>query len=488
MKFWKIIERFLRSTTLAFVVFGINDAAFHVHGKALTAGLVNLFLVMLAAFHWGFLETMITALAAAASLDYFYMTPIFSLYERDPQDWISSGIFLAIALTAGKIAERIKAAAHQLRNEQQRMKRLYQASRDIVGLARLSNVGEYLTQLILDTFQLKAVSLWDMRESRLCRSGQSTLTNNELRDISSGKIIEDSVEKGTFGRTLQIGSTSIGAIHLESQQDAHILDTHTIDAIASLASLALERAYSLNTESSAEAAKKSEQLRSSILDGLAHAFKTPLATIQSASSGLLEINRLSHAEQELVSLIDEEVSRLARLTNQILQTAGLDQKQIQICPELIHVYEFLNMCQREANALTGGDRLQIINETGGDLLWADPSLLQMALTQFLDNASKYATPASPIVFRATCHNGEAIFSITNEGSSISDEDKTRIFDRFYRCPDSKHKASGTGIGLSIARQIAHAHQGRTWVISDDQTRKTSFFLALPQPSEAKRNG
>jgi two-component system, OmpR family, sensor histidine kinase KdpD len=102
----------------------------------------------------------------------------------------------------------------------------------------------------------------------------------------------------------------------------------------------------------------------------------------------------------------------------------------------------------------------------------------MALLQMLDNASKYSSPASPITLRVISTDTEVVFSVQNEGSFIPPEERLRIFQRFYRSPGSQHKASGTGIGLSVAKRIAEAHRGRVWVESDPGAG-TTFFVALP---------
>ena len=77
----------------------------------------------------------------------------------------------------------------------------------------------------------------------------------------------------------------MGALYIADSSSGTQLDARSVDAIASLAAISLERAHSFIAESNAEAAKRSEQLRSTVLDGLAHAFKTPLATIQAQVRG-----------------------------------------------------------------------------------------------------------------------------------------------------------------------------------------------------------
>jgi two-component system sensor histidine kinase KdpD len=135
-------------------------------------------------------------------------------------------------------------------------------------------------------------------------------------------------------------------------------------------------------------------------------------------------------------------------------------------------------CREEAAPALTDHHLRIIDETSGSDVWADAHLLRMALLQMFDNASKYASPLSPITLRVTLTDTELVFSIQNEGSFIAPEERLRILERIYRSPGSQAKASGTGIGLSVTRQVAEAHRGRVWLESDSEM-STTFFFALP---------
>jgi len=474
-----VTKRLLRSIAIVPVVPLLTGAIYLSHGKALTAGLIELVLVMLIAFRWGFPEAAVASVLAVACLDYFYMPPIFSLYERDPQDWLSSGIFVVIALTAGHFADRIKQKATQTESERTRLEKLYLTSRDILMLDRRDQVGAQLTRLIADTFHVDAVALWDAREMRMDKAGEGVIPDDEVRATYFHELSENDLVSCTFKRVLRLGTRPVGAIYIASFSPGACLDSRSVDAIASLSAMALERAHSFAAESNAEAAKRSEQLRSTVLDGLAHAFKTPLATIQSASSGLLEISRLEYPARELVSLIDQQAARLAKLTSQVLRTADLDQRQLEVDCEGIGLDRLFHFCQAEVADTLTDHPLHIIDETSDKYVWADNRLLEMALLQLLDNASKYASPGSPITLRVTSTDTEVVFNVQNEGSFVPPEERLRIFQRFYRSPGSQHKAPGTGIGLSVAKRIAEAHTGRVWVESDSET-STTFFFALPR--------
>src|SRR5580698_2591922 len=121
MKYTYVTRRLLQTIAIVPAVPLFTGIIYLGRGKGLTAALIELVLVMLIAFRWGFLEAVVASVVAVACLDYFYMPPIFSLYERDPQDWISSGIFVAIALSAGHFADHIKGKAIRTEGEQTRL-------------------------------------------------------------------------------------------------------------------------------------------------------------------------------------------------------------------------------------------------------------------------------------------------------------------------------------------------------------------------------
>jgi two-component system sensor histidine kinase KdpD len=479
LKYMHGTRRLLRSAATVPILALVAVIAYQCHIKPLTAGLIDLVLVMLVAFRWGFTEAAFASIAAVVCLDFFYMPPIFSLYERDPQDWISSAIFAMVALLVSHYADRLRRQAIDTRNERIRLERLYLTSRDIIMMDRRQEVGAQLTSLIEDIFKVDAVALWDARELKMDKAGREIIPDEEVRSIYFHEISENDAASCKFKRVLRLGVRPVGALYIAASVHGSYLDSRSVDAIASLSALALERAHSFIAESNAAAAKRSEQLRSTVLDGLAHAFKTPLATILTASSGLLEIPQLEPSERELASLIEEEAERLTNLTNKVLQTAELNEGRLEVDDEKIDLDQLLQQCEEWFVHTLVDHPLHLAEEASVDHVWADSHLLQMALFQLLDNASKYARPASPITLRIESTDVEIVFSVHNEGSYIAPQERLRIFERFYRSPEAQYKASGTGIGLSVTKRIADAHRGRVWVESGPAT-DTTFFLTLPR--------
>jgi two-component system, OmpR family, sensor histidine kinase KdpD len=142
-------------------------------------------------------------------------------------------------------------------------------------LDRRDEVGAQLTRLIADTFHVDAVALWDAREMRMDKAGKGAIPDDEVRATYFRELSENDPGSRTFKRVLRLGTRPVGAIYIASPSPGTCLDSRSVDAIASLSAMALERAHSFAAESNAEAAKRSEQLRSTVLDGLAYALKRP---------------------------------------------------------------------------------------------------------------------------------------------------------------------------------------------------------------------
>jgi two-component system sensor histidine kinase KdpD len=108
------------------------------------------------------------------------------------------------------------------------------------------------------------------------------------------------------------------------------------------------------------------------------------------------------------------------------------------------------------------------------VLCCDRQLMVMLLTQYIDNACKYSIFGTTVTIRVVHANAEAIFSVHSYGTVIPMADRERIFDRYYRSSTYSNRASGTGIGLSVAKRVALIHGGYVWVTSDEM-EGTTFF-------------
>jgi two-component system sensor histidine kinase KdpD len=448
---------------------------FRLHMNLSTSGSLYFLVVVLVSVNWGFWEATVTSLIAVNCLNYFFVPPVLSFRVGAAEYWVALCTFEIAALIVSRLSARAQEQARAETLHRAQVEKLYELSRRILLLDRRQTIAPQIVSLIQEIFRTESVALFDANLAHLDATGPQA---KDLEELARSAYFRDSAPEDaapTAVRVLRLGSRPAGALALRGPN----LERLTASAIASLAAIALERARSFEKESRAEAARQAEQLRTAVLDGLAHAFKTPLTVILTASSGILEAGRLSRDDAELAALIDEQAGHLNRLTTELLQMARIDAAEVRLRRECVSVLPLLEDVVERHREQLQGRRVEISEGAAQLEVQGDREMLATAVEQFIENASRYSTPGSPISVAAEESLGEIVISVHNEGPPIRPADRERIFERFYRAEESRHRAPGTGLGLSIVKKTAEAHGGRTWVVSDERTG-TTFFLALPR--------
>ncbi|WP_158794272.1 ATP-binding protein [Granulicella sp. L60] len=472
----KIRDAIVRTAISIAAVLLVTWISFIFHFNLSAATSLHLFLVTVIAFHWGFLEASIASLVSVACIDYFFTQPLFVFYITDSHDWIALATFESVALLVSRLSDQVVRHARESEVHRSQLQKLYELSQNILLLDPQEPLDQQLANLIQSTLQVRGVVLWNAYNQQLSTAGICDVAESELRSTDLQEDSMDNLEATISRRILHSGTRPIGSLLICGR---HMLDATSISATASLTVGAIERERSFSAMSTAEAGRQTEQLRSAVLDGLAHAFKTPLTTIRSSSSGLLEMNTLSGTEKTLVELIDQYAEQLNDLTTRLLRTARVDSADLKLKRERVDLIQLIEK-SIGASSQELSDRPVYIQPTARrSIVMADEQLLKMALFQLLDNAAKYGGLGSSIMIDVQEEPSEVIISVRNDGSFIPIEEREKIFQRFYRSPGSDRKASGTGIGLSVVKRVTEAHHGRAWTDSNQQSG-TTFFLTLPR--------
>jgi len=242
--------------------------------------------------------------------------------------------------------------------------------------------------------------------------------------------------------------------------------------LGGMVSLHLGRSLALDERARNEAEKRSEALRSTVLNALAHDFRTPLTSIKVAASMLRSGSRAGEAvpaeiAQELIEVIDEEADRLDRLLQESLALARIDGKRRNPGEEECNIGEIAERV-REKLARYAGRREFVVNvPLRLPRVKGDAFLYEQMLTQVTDNAWKYSEPGSRIEIAASYGEGKSAvagdtltLTVRNEGSQIPEAERELIFEKFYRGNNGRSKSEGTGLGLAIAKSIVETYGGR----------------------------
>jgi two-component system sensor histidine kinase KdpD len=439
-----------------------------------TISCAYLLLIFSAALLFGFWQASVVSVLAAACLDYFFTQPLFQFQITDPQDWVSLATFELSALLISRLSTKEHQSSSEAFLHRTSMEQLYELSRNSLLLDLRQPPGVQLVILIQRIFKLDAVALYDANLLREDASGEwGEAESNIAKDCYfAGTSLDDS-STHTSARPLRGSSGLVGGLALRG-----IISPLATDALAQLAALAVDRYQSFEKEELAETARKSEQLRAAVMDAMAHEFKTPLSTVHTATSGLLEFGGLNPAQAEYVSLIEQQTARMIALCNKLLMTAKLEAGRLPLASAQVNVRALIEELLAARTKDGENTLIQFSIEDPAAMVYADRGLLAMILAQYIDNAQKYSTPHTPIEIVVRKSYSEALFSVHNLGPSIPLEDREKIFDRFYRSQSHVDSVPGTGIGLSVVKKAANAHKGHVWVVSDEK-EGTTFFLSIP---------
>jgi two-component system sensor histidine kinase KdpD len=389
-------------------------------------------------------------------------------------------VFVLVALLVSQLSARVNRNGKEAESWGGQMHDLYEFTRRTLEMNLHLEPGPQLAELVHEIFALEAVAVFDADLHEVYPAGNWSTDPRELaQNVYYFETNDDDAENGMGRRVVRLGTVPVGSLVMRG--DTSPL---TNNAIASLIAITFDRYRAFANESRIETERRTEQLRATVLDSLAHAYKTPLTAIRAASTGLSEMGRLSAAQAELVALIDEQAGLLGNLTTRLLTTARLDAGEVAVHVTPVDVVSLIEEVVASLSDRLASMKVVIKVPDDGLVLNCDRQLIVMLLTQYIDNACKYSIFGTAITIRAARSNAEIIFSVHSFGPVIPIADRERIFNRYYRSSNHSNRASGTGIGLSVAKRVAVIHGGYVWVTSEE-LEGTTFFATIPA-TEQKR--
>ncbi len=209
----------------------------------------------------------------------------------------------------------------------------------------------------------------------------------------------------------------------------------------------------------AQVEAETERIRSSLLSAVSHDLKTPLATIVTAGTTLLDRGEsLDRSEsRELLAAMVLEAERLNHLIQNLLSVTRFESPTIELHRSPEAVEEIIASAVARINAGLDPNRIHVALTL--DLPWVmvAPALIEQVLINLLENAVRYSGPGSPIDITAIGEDGVVKVQVADRGPGISDVDIDKIFEKFYRGKQVNRRDGGFGLGLTICRAIIRAH-------------------------------
>ncbi|MDD5130339.1 MAG: ATP-binding protein [Candidatus Omnitrophica bacterium] len=231
--------------------------------------------------------------------------------------------------------------------------------------------------------------------------------------------------------------------------------------------------------------KEIDRLKSSFVANVTHELRTPLVSVDKAITFLLSnaAGPLSDNQQQFLSIASRNCKRLSLLINDLLDLSKLEAGKMSINLTAAEIDKVIGESVEGLNAWANAKSVTIVNKAAAGLpqVKIDPDKIIQVLNNLIGNAIKFTPQNGTITVGTKLFNDrEIMVTVEDTGIGISQDELLKVFDKFYQTGERvATDVSGTGIGLSIAREIVQLHGGKIWVESQNgQGAKFSFTIPL----------
>lgn len=228
------------------------------------------------------------------------------------------------------------------------------------------------------------------------------------------------------------------------------------------------------------------QSKDEFLSLAAHEIRTPITVIKAQAQLVERFQAQGTLKQETLDrslrLFVFESDRLSRLCNDLLDVARIDNQTFEIAPSVFDLSKLVRDVVRKMNDANGGEpnRITLAAEDAAMIVTADAERTERVLYSLLSNAVRYSPPAGLVTTALSHRDGEAVFSVRDNGIGISSDKIAKIFERYYQAHQSGLKRySGLGIGLYVSQEIVKRMGGKMTVASEGQGLGAEFSFTIP---------
>jgi K+-sensing histidine kinase KdpD len=451
--------------------------------------MLYLLAVLAAAVAFGRGPAVFASVSAFLIFDWFFTQPLHQFTVSDPEEWLSLLFFLLTATVTGQLAAGQRQRAREAQQRQREAVVLY----DIVRLLSESDSEQALRGV---AERIRAEVHADGVAIELWQSG------GEIQRVNAGAPIATSAGRvlHTAGRVLHSGRSAEGTGHAAPgrwvrvvhprrpeamHDDVHLVpvrvndrrvgaillsnptggfdasDDRLVSAAASQIGLAIDRARLREEATEAEILRRTDQLRTALLNAVSHDLRTPLATIM-ASAGSLRQQDVAWTEEERQSFaqaIEEEAGHLNHLVGNLLDLSRIEAGSLRPQKSWQDLEVLIGDVVDRLRPVTRAHRLQV--ELPPDLppLFLDPVEVGEVVYNLVENAVKYSPAGGEISISVRREPRVVSVSVSDRGPGIPDSALPYLFDPFYRVIDGRPRPQGLGLGLAIVKGLIEAHDG-----------------------------
>jgi two-component system sensor histidine kinase KdpD len=459
------------------------------------ASATYLLAVLAAAMYLGTAAAVAAAIGAFLLYNFLFVHPNFTFVVEDPGELLNLLLLLVLGIAVGQLASRQRSRATEAIEGEREARALFRISRALatredtasalgaiaetlrsdvgvdrvtVGLASPSGAE----RVVADTGGSEPPARMTQDHAVLHRA-PGDAPARWARVHPPGARPAEGERWAAYRVAIEVAGTERGSLWAVRQRAADPLtraDNRILAAAADQVGQALEQDRLAEEARAAEVARRSDALKTALLDSVSHDLRTPLATIRAAAGTILEgadavpeADRLASAEA-----IDREAEHLNRLVTNLLDLSRVESGALRAELEAVDVADVLKPMLLRFRARLGERLLDLDLPDDLPPARADAVFLDQVVSNLLENEVKFVTAGGRIRVRTAAQNGFVRLSVDDSGPGVPVDALHRLFDKFYRTDTAGGSARpGTGIGLAVVRGLAEAMGGSVQARASD---------------------
>ncbi len=450
-----------------------------------TIALLYLLVVFSGALLWGAGPAVVGSLLAVLALDYLFVPPFFSLTVDAPSDALALVVFLAVTIATSRLVARARTQAREADARARESQALLAVSNAMTEASSAEAALRAFAELTVRLFKVRSCTillpdaLGTLRVQVSIPEHGGGLTREE--DGLAAYVWHHSAlipHGATLYVPIRMGIQRLGVFRIGPRIDGQPLpagERGLLQTFVDATAVAIDRRRLQEAATAAEVLRKSDDLKTALLNAVSHDLRTPLAAIKTGITALLDdLAWDRHSQREVLDAANVEVDRLARLIGNLLDLSRIEAGALAPDRQWYEIGEILTDTVRRAAGHL--DHPITTAVTHGDLpLFVDYVQIQQVITNVLENAAKYSPVGSEIHMSTAIEDETFVIRIQDHGPGVPAAEAERIFSKFYRIG---RRGEGSGLGLAICRGLVEAHRGR--IIVENPGRPGAIFaISLP---------
>ena len=465
--------------------------------------MVFMLAVLFSAMNFGMWPAIYASLLSSAVYNFFFIQPLYTFTVAEPYELLALIIFLVIAVASSAMAGRVREQARISASRMRAMRRLYEFTRRMSGLATQdalaegaaseihASLGRPVVVLLAQGDDLALTAAWppeDELDAAAMTAARWAYNHAEPAGADTGTL----PTVPWYFVPLRIGDKIMGVIGAGKHDAAGSLDSEAralLDTLSEQTAAALDRAALTREMVSARTATETERVRNTLLASISHDFRTPLSSILGSATSLIDYgDKLdSAAKKDLLGGIKQEAEGLDEMVRNLLAITRIDAGALELRRDWIDLREIVERVVGAARRRGAAQALTVDLAADLPLVRADATLVEQAIGNVVANAIVH-TPARTRIAIEGIGGGDAVtLRVSDNGPGIAPAALSHIFDKFVigeRHGDSHGDGrQSTGLGLAIAKGIMEAHGGSI-AAESPPGGGARFSLTFPRESEA----